>query len=162
MKLNKIQIFPSYQDLKNLCYETDFISEGYGYVYIVEFENCVKIGISINPVNRIGLVRGIGKNYSGMQMNRIAISQRLKGYREIEKALHMQFNLNRINEGELFNITFEQALKALREKKDVSPQKNYLDLRRKTNPFLYVSNLNNRLSHYTKLIETSRKEQQIK
>ena len=157
--MKKIFVFPNVEIMKELAKKQKFFREGKGFVYIIEFENYVKIGLSIDPITRILLVVGIGKNYSFSATKRIAVSPPLIAYKAIEKKLHTQFAQYRQNAGELFSIDFETALRALSELEDCSePNTTKFDFRRNApteiNPVLMVDNP--RLFHYIDFVKSKR------
>lgn len=84
----------------------------YGYVYIIENENYVKIGISLNPKNRLLSLNQ--SNSGGSYIKRIAISGPMSIPFVIERLLHQQFQKYRKN-GEWFEIPFDTAAEALKK-----------------------------------------------
>ena len=83
-----------------------------GYLYLIEFGNNVKIGITTHPESRIIELANLAKNYCLVELKRIAVSYPHRNYAQNELALHSQFEDKRIGTGELFRIDFESALSA--------------------------------------------------
>ena len=82
-----------------------------GYVYILEWaNNLVKIGRSKNPYNRINTLR----TQSPIELKQTYISEEILNYEEVEIKLHKFFSKGR-KHGEYFTITFDKAVKKLKE-----------------------------------------------
>ena len=82
-----------------------------GYVYILEWaNNLVKIGRSKNPYNRINTLR----TQSPIELKQTYISEEIPNYEEVEIKLHKFFSKGR-KHGEYFSITFDKAVKKLKE-----------------------------------------------
>ena len=153
-----IVIFESYQEFLRKFKNNRRSLEKYGYIYIIEFTENIKIGQTINPEQRIPLIRGNLKNYANTEIKRIFVSNKLKAYKEIEKKMHQTFQDKRINNGELFNVDFFDALRELLNQEDFDPQKkeSIYDMlkeekaKSKQNPSLL--NSNPRLNQYTDIL----------
>lgn len=82
-----------------------------GYVYILEWaNNLVKIGRSKNPYKRINTLR----TQSPIELKQTYISEEILNYEEVEIKLHKFFSKGR-KHGEYFTITFDKAVKKLKE-----------------------------------------------
>lgn len=86
-----------------------------GYVYIINFGDCIKIGSSINPRNRIRQVSSYLSSYAGFNKYSSCISRKHLNYRENEMFLHGKFDDFRINNTELFKVSYSEAVSALKE-----------------------------------------------
>ena len=151
-------IYESYQDFLRKFRNNRRSLEKTGYVYIIEFSENIKIGQTINPDQRIPLIRGTLKNYSNQCIKRIFVSQKLKAYKEIEKRLHQTFQDKRIKNGELFNVPFKTAVQELLNQEDYDPHRTTnindilkeIQIKSKQNPDLL--NSNPRLSQYSEYL----------
>nr|DAH84307.1 MAG TPA: hypothetical protein [Caudoviricetes sp.] len=82
-----------------------------GYVYILEWaNNLVKIGRTKKPYKRIDALR----TQSPIELKQTYISEEIPNYEEVELKLHDFFSKSR-KHGEYFTITFEKAVKKLKE-----------------------------------------------
>ncbi|MGD7047027.1 GIY-YIG nuclease family protein [Rossellomorea marisflavi] len=100
--MNQWNHYLSLKELKNHNFKIDKYS---GYVYLVQYGNFVKIGKTINPIQRISSINGLAVNYAGENVKEIIISDRHSNYSENERKLHSYFNEHRINKGELFRLS---------------------------------------------------------
>jgi len=82
--------------------------EGKGYVYIIESDDCIKIGKTRNVTHRIKTLQ----KQSGRNFKRVCHTSQCKNYSDVEIALHKEFEGQRTI-GEWFNIGFDQAMKKL-------------------------------------------------
>lgn len=86
--------------------------KGFGYFYIVEFKsNLVKIGCTQQPYSRMHQLSQTLEKEIGYPMQRIAISGRCKFFRKHEAEMHKAFEKERVAGSELFNVSFDEALK---------------------------------------------------
>lgn len=85
----------------------------FGHVYAAEFEGVgVKIGQSQMPGYRIDSMDRFVSVYGKTRVSRRHISPRCTNYERLERELHAAFTHRNI-EGELFDLTFEDAVKAI-------------------------------------------------
>lgn len=82
-----------------------------GYVYAVQYGEHVKIGYTTSPLSRIKQICSNAKNYSNIEIGKIAISPGHTNYVENEKMLHQVFRSKRVR-GELFDVDIENVIKA--------------------------------------------------
>lgn len=115
-------------------------SKKYGYVYIVEYGNFVKIGKSIEPKNRIMSINNIAINYAGEEIKRILLSIKHENFSENEKILHSHFSECRVKKGELFKLTIEEFKSNL-------PSLNFVI------PKLYETEVNEGLRYRNKVLD---------
>lgn len=81
---------------------------GKGHVYIIETDNGIKIGRTINIESRINTLR----TQSGRKFKRVCFTSQCRNYGDIETAMHRLFKESRVI-GEWFNVPFVQASKEL-------------------------------------------------
>lgn len=112
--VSEIQIFNNeeFGKLKSIEKSTPLY---FGYVYVLEYGNQVKIGQTKNPYQRITALNRQGKKYSDKDVGRVAIMPRCTNYREIEKNLHKIFEDYRKPDTELFSLSFEDTLSTIRQ-----------------------------------------------
>lgn len=82
-----------------------------GYVYVVQFGECVKIGSSQHPIRRLKEL-----NYGLVYQSKdivVLISNLHETYRQTEHLLHQLFSENRVPTTELFVMNYETVLKKL-------------------------------------------------
>lgn len=80
---------------------------GFGHVYVVEYKDCIKIGHSTNLRSRLHTLKSSAANYSSISIGKIAYTRAHTNYKEIEIYLHKMYNPHRINNGELFQISWD-------------------------------------------------------
>ncbi len=85
-----------------------------GYVYAVEAGEKVKIGSTTAPAQRIRALSTMFSNYAMEKIGRIAISRPHMNFRQNEIILHSVFESNRIKSGEMFSISFDDAVSEMR------------------------------------------------
>lgn len=84
-----------------------------GYVYILLADDkTVKVGITVNPYTRILQI----ESASGKNIIDWVVSNVCSNYREIEKNIHDEFKIYRLN-GEWFNVDFLKAVRCLNNMK---------------------------------------------
>lgn len=81
-----------------------------GYVYIIEWDNKVKIGSSSQIEQRVKTLKRNGEIYGNCHLGRIGISPAHTNYYENEKMLHAYFADCRIETTELFQIPFDDII----------------------------------------------------
>lgn len=84
------------------------VSSRKGCVYIIESDNCIKIGRTKNPNVRIKAIQST----SGRIFKRIALTEPCNNYCKIECDMHSRFKTKRLK-GEWFDISFDDAKSAL-------------------------------------------------
>lgn len=80
------------------------LKDGFKFVYAIETQQGIKIGITNNPKSRI---LGLG-TISGLDITQIFLSIPCSNSREVESNLHSLFKENR-NIGEWFSVPFQNA-----------------------------------------------------
>ena len=78
-----------------------------GFVYIVKFNDLIKIGVSVKPEKR---VRSL-ETQQGRNNQAVIVLGSFSDYRNIEKAIHRELEISR-TEGEYFNCSYYDALLA--------------------------------------------------
>ena len=87
-------------------------AKGLGYFYIIEFsKNLIKIGCTRYPASRIEQLSSTIAKEIDLPIKRIAVSGQCKNFREYEKTMHKAFRKERIEGSELFEVSFDTALK---------------------------------------------------
>lgn len=117
---------------------------GCGYVYIIEIDNEVKIGQSVNPSHRLYEIRHMLEGYGHRVLGRIAISPIHVNFAETEKKLHNHFQKHRIESTELFTLTFDTVMKSLPSielLKDLDEDYLHFDLWSLKDEFFSVGNI---------------------
>ena len=80
-----------------------------GFVYVVEYGDMVKIGITCDPYDRFTSVYNPAKKL-GLKPGRVFISPAHRQYLKTERALHRHFAECRIPNTELFRIRFSEKI----------------------------------------------------
>lgn len=87
-----------------------------GYFYLMEYGDCLKIGSTKNPYQRVKqLVRQATKYGNSIIIGKVVLSAPHTNYRNNERILHEIFQLERRVGTELFNISLENALQVLED-----------------------------------------------
>lgn len=110
----KLKVFcrDSISDIKEI--QKNKSTEYMGFFYVLEYDDCVKIGCTRNPYERIRTLVHDAEKYGKSHTNRVAISLEHTNYRENEKFLHKLFASYRKLGTELFNITFDEAVSTIK------------------------------------------------
>lgn len=87
--------------------ETIETPEKRGFVYIVKFNNLVKIGVSVKPDRRVRTL----ETQQGRNHQAVIVLGSFLNYRTVEKAIHRKLEISRV-EGEYFNCSYYDALMA--------------------------------------------------
>lgn len=94
---------------------------GYGRIYAIELGEYVKIGSTRKPRDRFYEYRSFRKRF-GVPIGKIAISQFVINYRELEKLLHERLTEFRTTDAvlghEIFKIDIEAVVKEMIEVSD--------------------------------------------
>ena len=109
--MNELQIFNT-EDLTPLKTIEKNLKTYFGIVYFLEYGDSLKIGRSIKPYNRMMSLKREATKYNGTKLGRVAISPPHTNIAENEKVFHKYFEDKRINDTELFNISFDDLLQA--------------------------------------------------
>ena len=88
-----------------------------GYIYILEYGNMLKIGVTSKPYSRLKSLSNLAEKYSNVSIGLMAISPIHYNYYENEKRLHNFFSAKRFKNGELFCLTIEEFFDSIEEVK---------------------------------------------
>lgn len=104
--------------VKNWYSDLDYVEEGgfrgdFGYVYILEAGENVKIGCTCRLKDRYSALTSWLERYAGISCGRFAISERHRSFRHTEHVVHKFMELYRLSNSEMFKVTFDDALKIL-------------------------------------------------
>ncbi len=88
-----------------------------GYIYILEYGNMLKIGVTSKPYSRLKGLSNLAEKYSNVSIGLMAISPIHYNYYENEKRLHNFFSSKRFKNGELFCLTIEEFFDSIEEVK---------------------------------------------
>lgn len=107
--MNEIQIFKNkdFSLLKPIEKDTP---EYFGYVYILEYGDFLKIGKSKNIYQRISALSHQGAKYSDLVIGDVAILPKCTNYGDIEKEVHRLLHSYAKEDTELFKIGFRDAI----------------------------------------------------
>ena len=86
-----------------------------GFVYAVEVGDKVKIGSTAVPSQRMRALSTMFSNYAMEKIGRIALSCPHMNFRQNEIILHFVFESERIKSGEMFSISFDDAVSEMRK-----------------------------------------------
>lgn len=81
-----------------------------GYIYVLEWDDMVKIGYTTNPVQRYNDLKHHAESYSNVHIGKIAVSREHTNYQINECKLHQYFKRYRKNGTELFALTMQQVI----------------------------------------------------
>ncbi|MCW6653642.1 phage antirepressor KilAC domain-containing protein [Aerococcaceae bacterium NML210727] len=82
----------------------------FGYIYVLEYGNSLKIGSTNNPYARIARLKSNAEKYGKQLIGRVALSTPHTNFRDVEKRLHQIFADFRKEGTELFNLDLEDVL----------------------------------------------------
>ena len=107
--MNELKIFEKEEltKLKEVCKQTP---EYFGYFYLLEFGNRIKIGCSKNPYQRYMTLKKEAEDYGNTKLGRIAISRPHTNYSQNETLLHKVFFEKRVNGTELFDLDLDDVI----------------------------------------------------
>lgn len=110
---NEIQVFnrDEYDKLREIEKATP---DYFGYTYILEYDDKVKIGCTRCPYQRISALRISAENYGNGKLGKVGILPCCSNYASIEKLLHSAFSEKRINGTELFKLHFNEIIQEIR------------------------------------------------
>lgn len=84
-----------------------------GFFYVIEYGDLVKIGSTKNPYQRLSQIKRQALKYADIKIGNIAISKQHTNYRDNESKIHKLLSDYRKDGTELFNISFEMAVKVI-------------------------------------------------
>ena len=157
MKIYDISELEKLKELKYLQHDKD----KRGYLYILKYLakdniDTIKIGVTINPYDRISSLVKTTKNYGFSSIEKIAITKPHSNYYKSEKNMHEYFASKRKEGCEIFNISFENACdvvdKLLYRKEEI---KNNINM--KSDEYIRTD-LNDEININTKLLFKIAKE----
>ena len=105
-----------YKDINEFKNTWNFTKKGYylGYVYLIEYGDYIKIGCTRNPLNRFKTLSNTARVHDQM-IGRIYITQVHTNYRNNESIMHKHFQKQRKENTELFFITLEEGVQAIKD-----------------------------------------------
>lgn len=111
LKIYNIEELEKLKELKN--FQRD--KEKRGYLYILKYSSkdnigTIKIGVTINPYDRISSLSKTTNNYGFSNIEKIAITNPHSDYYKSERNMHEYFASKRKEGCEIFNISFDDAL----------------------------------------------------
>lgn len=111
LKVYDIKELEKLKELKN--FQRD--EEKRGYLYILKYSakddvDTIKIGVTINPYDRISGLSKTTNNYGFSNIEKIAITTPHSNYYKSERNMHEYFASKRKEGCEIFNISFDKAL----------------------------------------------------
>lgn len=114
--MNDLQIFENaeFEKLKDITPQCFF-----GYVYVLECENEVKIGKTETPYKRISNIAQTLDKYAGRSISRVALSVKHTNYSENETKLHKIFANYRLRNSEFFDLDFDYVVEQINEIIDI-------------------------------------------
>lgn len=107
----------------------------FGYVYILEYGNMLKIGQSKKPYGRLQTLKMQCTNYADKEIGRFALTPKCTNYTKVEKRFHQIFAKYRKEGSELFDLSFEDAISQI-ESKTINYRDDSQEMERKTDAFL--------------------------
>lgn len=108
--ISNVKIFEN-NIVDNLKQIEDMITNRYvGFIYILEWDDMVKIGCTTKPCQRFVALKNQAEKYGNVQLGRVAISKEHTNYKKNELKLHQYFQEYRINGTELFKTSMEQVI----------------------------------------------------
>ena len=108
--ISNVKIFEN-NIVDNLKQIEDMITNRYvGFIYILEWDDMVKIGCTTKPCQRFVALKNQAEKYGNVQLGRVAISKEHTNYKKNELKLHQYFQEYRINGTELFKTSMEQII----------------------------------------------------
>lgn len=81
-----------------------------GYVYLLEWNDMIKIGYTRNPYQRYNDLKSHAENYSNAQIGKFVLFKEHTNYKQNEYKLHQYFKDYRKPDTELFAVKIEQVL----------------------------------------------------
>ena len=110
-----IKKYKSLDDFIKRCNLKDFVSDGYGYLYVIEYGSKTKIGCTTHIITRLATHERNARVYANTNIGRIAVSPLLPHIYRYENLLHLAFAHKRLSaRGEVFDISFEDGVEGLR------------------------------------------------
>lgn len=112
---NRLKIFesPQYRELKEYVQSVPNADPYKGWVYALEFGGLVKFGSTRQPDERFRTLKGQATYYDNCKIGKMALSPLCLNYREVEHSIHKLLSSQRKPKTELFNVTFDDAIKYL-------------------------------------------------
>lgn len=111
--MNNLKIFENeeFGEIKAIQNQTP---DYFGYVYILEYGDLLKIGQSIQPYERIQALKRQCTKYADKKIGRVALSPKCTNYSKLEKQFHQIFAKYRKEGTELFDLPFEDAISQIK------------------------------------------------
>ena len=105
MNENQVTIFTEFN-------EEEYVKEhkSSGVCYLLEVDNCVKIGCTSDPKTRYKALKHSIEKYGNSKIGRFYITKQCINYKEVESIIHNHFSDSRKNKTEIFNLSIEDVL----------------------------------------------------
>lgn len=108
--ISNVKIFEN-NIIDNLKQIEDMVTNRYmGFIYILEWDDMVKIGCTTKPCQRFVALKNQAEKYGNVQLGKVAISKEHTNYKKNELKLHQYFREYRVNGTELFKTSMEQVI----------------------------------------------------
>lgn len=108
--ISNVKIFEN-NIVDNLKQIEDMITNRYvGFIYILEWDDMVKIGCTTKPCQRFVALKNQAEKYGNVQLGRVVISKEHTNYKKNELKLHQHFREYRVDGTELFKVSMEQVI----------------------------------------------------
>ena len=127
--MNRLKIFeyPEYCEIKDYIQGISIADYSKGWVYILEFGDFVKIGSTQQPDERFRTLKGQAAYYDNCKIGKMALSPLCLNFKEVERSIHKHLSARRKSKTELFNVTFDDAIKhlasiAFKQQRSISPR----------------------------------------
>ena len=106
--MNQLTIFNNEEFGTIRAIERARSSEHVGFIYVLEWDDAVKIGCTMYPCRRLKELKRQAERYGNVSLNRFAISKEHTNYRENERKMHEHFAKYRRGNTEIFYITMKE------------------------------------------------------
>lgn len=111
--MSELQIFNNaeFGSVKEI--ERSRSSDYVGFIYVLEWDDAVKIGCTMYPYKRLIALKRQAEKYGNVKLGNFALSKGHTNFRENETKLHTYFSSSRKENTELFAISMEQILSSI-------------------------------------------------
>ena len=110
----KMKTFKNLNEFKAQDFKIFDKHSEFGYVYVIEYGNYIKVGCTQNPHRRVQELFEHAQ-YRRMYVGKIAITAQTKDFRELESKIHKHFKEQRVRNLELFTVKFDKAVAEISE-----------------------------------------------
>lgn len=129
--MNRLKTFesPEYCEIKDYIQRISNTDCSKGWVYILEFGDFVKIGSTQQPSERFRALKSQAAYFGNCQVGKMALSPLCHNFKEIEHSIHKLLSAQRKPKTELFNVSFDDAIKHLvsttfKQQRNISPRRS--------------------------------------